>query len=125
MLRIDSDGGESREDSASASADSGSDDAIGNVTVHGDVYGSFITTRQSHIGNITIDGSLIGTARVHSGTIGSGGTLGAVVIGGSVLGGSAANTGQVTAKGFITSLDGGRLRAVGFIVNCPVVYRVN
>ncbi len=29
------------------------------------------------------------------------------------------------AKGFIRSLDGGNLRAVGFIVNCPVVYRVN
>jgi hypothetical protein len=29
------------------------------------------------------------------------------------------------AKGHIRSLDGGDLRAVGFIVNCPVVYRVN
>lgn len=29
------------------------------------------------------------------------------------------------AKGYIKSLDGGPLRAVGFIVNCPVVYRVN
>jgi hypothetical protein len=29
------------------------------------------------------------------------------------------------AKGYIRSLDGGDLRAVGFIVNCPVVYRVN
>ncbi|MCY6493479.1 hypothetical protein [Leptolyngbya sp. GGD] len=29
------------------------------------------------------------------------------------------------AKGYIRSLDGGSLRAVGFIVNCPVVYRVN
>lgn len=29
------------------------------------------------------------------------------------------------AKGYIRSLDGGNLRAVGFIVNCPVVYRVN
>jgi len=29
------------------------------------------------------------------------------------------------ARGFIKSLDGSDLRAVGFIVNCPVVYRVN
>lgn len=29
------------------------------------------------------------------------------------------------ARGYIRSLDGGDLRAVGFIVNCPVVYRVN
>ena len=28
-------------------------------------------------------------------------------------------------KGFIRSLDDGPLRAVGFVVNCPVVYRVN
>mgnify|MGYP005847385645 CR=1 FL=1 len=32
---------------------------------------------------------------------------------------------DMAAKGFITSLDDGPLRAVGFIVNCPVVYRVN
>lgn len=32
---------------------------------------------------------------------------------------------DMAAKGFIQSLDGGDLRAVGFIVNCPVVYRVN
>lgn len=29
------------------------------------------------------------------------------------------------AKGYIRSLDGRNLKAVGFIVNCPVVYRVN
>ncbi|RMH19282.1 MAG: hypothetical protein D6698_05875 [Gammaproteobacteria bacterium] len=29
------------------------------------------------------------------------------------------------AKGYLRSLDGGDLRAVGLIVNCPVVYRVN
>lgn len=29
------------------------------------------------------------------------------------------------AKGYIRLLDGGNLSAVGFIVNCPVVYRVN
>jgi hypothetical protein len=29
------------------------------------------------------------------------------------------------SKGFITGLDDGALRPVGFIVNCPVVYRVN
>jgi hypothetical protein len=32
---------------------------------------------------------------------------------------------NMAAMGHITSLDGGPLRAVGFIVNCPVVYRVN
>jgi hypothetical protein len=32
---------------------------------------------------------------------------------------------DMASKGFIKSLDGGDLRAVGFIVNCPVVYRVN
>jgi hypothetical protein len=32
---------------------------------------------------------------------------------------------DMAAKGFIRSLDDGDLRAVGFIVNCPVVYRVN
>ena len=29
------------------------------------------------------------------------------------------------AKGLLTGLDGQELRPVGFIVNCPVVYRVN
>jgi hypothetical protein len=32
---------------------------------------------------------------------------------------------DMASKGFITSIDDGALRAVGFIVNCPVVYRVN
>lgn len=32
---------------------------------------------------------------------------------------------DAAAKGLIRSLDDGPLRAVGFIVNCPVVYRVN
>lgn len=32
---------------------------------------------------------------------------------------------DMAAKGFIRSLDDGDLRAVGFVVNCPVVYRVN
>ena len=32
---------------------------------------------------------------------------------------------NMAAMGHITSLDDGPLRAVGFIVNCPVVYRVN
>lgn len=32
---------------------------------------------------------------------------------------------NLAAGGWITSLDDGPLRAVGFIVNCPVVYRVN
>jgi len=29
------------------------------------------------------------------------------------------------ARGFLTGLDDKELRPVGFIVNCPVVYRVN
>ncbi|MBV9079261.1 MAG: hypothetical protein JO048_17495 [Methylobacteriaceae bacterium] len=32
---------------------------------------------------------------------------------------------DMAAKGFIKSLDNGDLRAVGFVVNCPVVYRIN
>jgi hypothetical protein len=32
---------------------------------------------------------------------------------------------DMASKGFIKSLDDGALRAVGFIVNCPVVYRIN
>ena len=32
---------------------------------------------------------------------------------------------DMASKGFIKSIDDGILRAVGFIVNCPVVYRVN
>jgi len=32
---------------------------------------------------------------------------------------------DMAAKGFITGLDGGPLGPVGFIINCPVVYRVN
>ena len=32
---------------------------------------------------------------------------------------------DMASKGFIKSIDDGTLRAVGFIVNCPVVYRVN
>jgi hypothetical protein len=33
--------------------------------------------------------------------------------------------GNFQAKGFLTGLDDQALRPVGFIVNCPVVYRVN
>jgi hypothetical protein len=32
---------------------------------------------------------------------------------------------DMASKGFIKSIDDGDLRAIGFIVNCPVVYRVN
>jgi hypothetical protein len=28
-------------------------------------------------------------------------------------------------RGYLKSLEGGEFRAVGFIVNCPVVYRIN
>jgi hypothetical protein len=32
---------------------------------------------------------------------------------------------DMASKGFIKSIDNGDLRAVGFVVNCPVVYRAN
>lgn len=38
---------------------------------------------------------------------------------------SAPDAGDLAARGFIKSLDGGAFRAVGFVVNCPVVYRIN
>jgi hypothetical protein len=38
---------------------------------------------------------------------------------------SAPDAGDLAARGFIKSLDGGPFRAVGFVVNCPVVYRIN
>lgn len=31
----------------------------------------------------------------------------------------------MSTRGYLKSLDGGDFRAVGFIVNCPVVYRIN
>jgi hypothetical protein len=37
----------------------------------------------------------------------------------------AIHIGDFQTKGFLTGLDDGPLRPVGFIVNCPVVYRVN
>lgn len=38
---------------------------------------------------------------------------------------SALQAAEMNHRGFIKSLDGGDFRAVGFIVNCPVVYRIN
>lgn len=38
---------------------------------------------------------------------------------------SALQAEEMATRGFIRSLDGGEFRAVGFIVNCPVVHRVN
>ncbi|MCL9997920.1 MAG: hypothetical protein NBV68_00920 [Erythrobacter sp.] len=38
---------------------------------------------------------------------------------------SALQAAEMSHRGFIKSLDGGDFRAVGFIVNCPVVYRIN
>jgi hypothetical protein len=38
---------------------------------------------------------------------------------------SALQAEEMNARGFLKSLDGGAFRPVGFIVNCPVVYRVN
>ena len=32
---------------------------------------------------------------------------------------------DMAKRGFLTGLDGGELRPVGFVVNCPVVYRIN
>lgn len=38
---------------------------------------------------------------------------------------SAPDAGDLAARGLIRSLDGGPLRPVGIVVNCPVVYRLN
>jgi hypothetical protein len=38
---------------------------------------------------------------------------------------SALQAAEMSHRGYIKSLDGGDFRAVGFIVNCPVVYRIN
>lgn len=38
---------------------------------------------------------------------------------------SALQAAEMNARGYLKSLDGGPFRAVGFVVNCPVVYRIN
>lgn len=38
---------------------------------------------------------------------------------------SALQAAEMSTRGFLKSLDGGAFRAVGFVVNCPVVYRIN
>ena len=38
---------------------------------------------------------------------------------------SALQAAEMNSRGLIKSLDGGEFRAVGFVVNCPVVYRIN
>lgn len=38
---------------------------------------------------------------------------------------SALQAAEMATRGYLKSLDGGDFRAVGFIVNCPVVYRIN
>lgn len=38
---------------------------------------------------------------------------------------SALQAAEMAERGYIKSLDGGDFRAVGFVVNCPVVYRIN
>lgn len=38
---------------------------------------------------------------------------------------SALQAAEMSTRGYLKSLDGGEFRAVGFIVNCPVVYRIN
>lgn len=38
---------------------------------------------------------------------------------------SALQAAEMSTRGLIKSLDGGDFRAVGFVVNCPVVYRIN
>jgi hypothetical protein len=38
---------------------------------------------------------------------------------------SALQAAEMDARGLLKSLDGGPFRAVGFVVNCPVVYRIN
>ncbi|MBV8971852.1 MAG: hypothetical protein JO290_06125 [Sphingomonadaceae bacterium] len=38
---------------------------------------------------------------------------------------SALQAAEMATRGLIKSLDGGEFRAVGFVVNCPIVYRIN
>ncbi len=38
---------------------------------------------------------------------------------------SALQAAEMSTRGYLKSLDGGNFRAVGFVVNCPVVYRIN
>ena len=38
---------------------------------------------------------------------------------------SALQAAEMAERGFLKSLDGGEFRAIGFVVNCPVVYRIN
>jgi hypothetical protein len=38
---------------------------------------------------------------------------------------SALQAAEMAHRGYIKSLDGGDFRAVGFVVNCPVVYHIN
>ncbi len=38
---------------------------------------------------------------------------------------SALQAAEMDTRGYLKSLDGGAFRAVGFVVNCPVVYRIN
>jgi len=38
---------------------------------------------------------------------------------------SALQAAELSTRGYLKSLDGGDFRAVGFVVNCPVVYRIN
>jgi hypothetical protein len=38
---------------------------------------------------------------------------------------SALQAAEMSTRGYLKSLDGGDFRAVGFVVNCPVVYRIN
>lgn len=38
---------------------------------------------------------------------------------------SALQAAEMDTRGYLKSLDGGPFRAVGFVVNCPVVYRIN
>jgi hypothetical protein len=81
-----------------------SDDAVGNVTVYGDVKGSIINSTQSNMGKVTISGSLIGTSADKSGRINSGGTIGAIQITVSIQGGGGSDSGEINAGGFITSI---------------------
>ena len=87
-----------------------SDDETGNITVYGDVLGGTIRAKYG-MGNVTITGSLIGTAGTGSGTINAG-SIGAVYITGSVLGGSGNNSGDIQAGGIIKSITiGGSVEA--------------
>ena len=85
----------------------------GSVVGKGDSSGAVFNANDGTMGNVTINGSLVGGAGNGAGTIFSAGNMGAVKIGGSVLGGPGLRSGSIAsnaAMGDVTiggSLKGG------------------